>query len=205
VTVIPNGVDVTAFSASAKETEPLTMLFSGAMSFPPNVDAVRWFAANVWPTVSMQQPSLKWYIVGADPSPEVRKLERLPNVIVTGFVPEIRPYLARSPIVVVPMVSGSGIKNKVLEAMACERAVVSTPLGLEGIDAVPDRDVVVASSPADFASSVLTLLSCPERARELGRSARQLVESLYSWQQVVVQYDHIYQSLTTTGRNRADH
>jgi glycosyltransferase involved in cell wall biosynthesis len=195
VAVIPNGVDLAAFCSETTDSDPSSILFSGSMSFPPNVDAVRWFAENVWQTLSEQRPNLRWYIVGADPAPEVRQLSNLPNVVVTGFVPEIRPYLTRTQIVIVPMVSGSGIKNKVLEAMACERAVVSTPLGIEGIDAVPGRDVEIAAEPAEFATRVLRLLEHPEQSQEMGRAARRLVESRYSWHQVVEQYDRLYRSL----------
>jgi glycosyltransferase involved in cell wall biosynthesis len=193
--VIPNGVDLDVFRAALPSGTPTSIVFSGSMAFPPNVDAANWFAENVWPSLADRYPDLKWYIVGANPSAKVRRLERLRNVVVTGFVRDIREFLEQCHVVVAPMVTGSGIKNKVLEAMACGRAVVSTPLGAEGVEVVPGRDIEIARTPSEFVSKIRALLDDPERAIALGRAARGLVESRYSWDHVVDQYESLYQSV----------
>ncbi len=168
VEVVPNGVDASVFDPAAlvdpgvgtrAVPEPDLVAFVGAMSFPPNVAAVDWFAHEALPLLKARQPAVRFAIVGRDPSPAVLALASDPSVLVTGTVDDVRPWLARAAVVVVPMVSGSGIKNKLLESLAMARPVVATPLAVDGLRLVPGRDLRGGCW-------------CPWRGRQRGGPAR---------------------------------
>jgi polysaccharide biosynthesis protein PslH len=196
VVVVPNGVDAEVFRPSPDlRVDPDAIAFSGAMSFPPNVDAVTWFARAVLPRIRAARPAATFTIVGRDPAPAVRELAALPGVIVTGTVDDVRPYLGGSAVVVAPMRSGSGIKNKVLEALAMSRPVVATSVAVEGLATVAGRDLVVADGAAGVAEAVTGLLADPGRAEELGRNGRRLVEGTYTWDACAERYRAIYAEL----------
>jgi polysaccharide biosynthesis protein PslH len=196
VEVIPNGVDVNAFRPRPDlDVVPDSIVFVGAMSFPPNMEAVAWFVAEVLPLLHAARPSVHFSIVGRDPSPAVRELAANPAVTVTGQVDDVRPHLARAAVVVAPMVSGSGIKNKILEAMAMQRPVVATPLAAEGLAAVRDRDFLIAGSPAEFAGAVAALLADPDRASSVAAAGRALVTERYTWEACAARYAALYAEL----------
>ncbi len=184
VTQVPNGVDTAYFdprNGGATPFEPGTeaIVFTGAMDYWANVDAVVWFAREVLPLVRASRPAARFVIVGSNPSAAVSALAGT-GVIVTGRVPDVRPYLAHGSVVVAPMRIARGIQNKVLEAMAMARPVVVTPSGLEGI-AADANEVLVADQPRPFADAVLAVLS--GRHTRLGEAARRRVSSDYSWDQ----------------------
>lgn len=203
VTVVPNGVDADYFepgaadplrhASEAKELPaPGGIVFVGAMHFPPNVDAVRWFVADVLPRIRERRPDATLHIVGRDPVPAVRELGTVPWVTVTGRVDDVRPYLEAASVVVCPMVSGGGIKNKLLEAMSMARPVVVTSLALGGLPLVDGRDLRVADDARRFAVAVVELLDDPGAAAGLGRSARDAVVSGFSWDAAAEAYDELY-------------
>ena len=199
VEVIPNGVDAERFRPLPDvPVEPDEIVFSGAMSFPPNVDAVVWFAREVLPLVRARRPAARFTIVGRDPAPTVRELADLPAVTVTGTVDDVVPYLARAAAVVAPMQSGSGIKNKVLEALAVGRPLVATPLGVEGLQTAAGRDLEVGSGAAGLADAVLGVLGDRDRAAALGRNGRALVERVYTWEACADRYRALYARLAAT-------
>jgi glycosyltransferase involved in cell wall biosynthesis len=168
VEVIPNGVDAERFRPRPEaDIVAGSIAFVGAMSFPPNVAAARWFTRDVLPRIRQANPDVTFTIVGRDPTPAVLALADDPAVTVTGAVDDVRPFLARAAVVVAPMVSGSGIKNKVLEAMAMGRPVAATSLAAEGVVAEAGRDLVVADGPAAFAAAVASILADPERAASM--------------------------------------
>ena len=203
VEVIPNGVDAERFKPKPDcQVAAETVAFVGAMSFPPNVAAVGWFARSVLPLIRETRPGVRLVITGRDPAPSVAALAADPAVTVTGAVDDVRPYLASAAVVLAPMVSGSGIKNKVLEALAMGRPVVATPLGAEGVAAEPGRDLVIADGPATFARAVLDLLGEPGRAAEMGNRGRALVERLYTWDACAARYASIYAELAGAPRPR---
>ena len=178
-----NGVDTAYFSPDDAHANPYAageqaMVFCGAMDYWPNVDAVQWFARDVLPAVLAREPRARFVIVGARPSPEVQALATLPGVTVTGTVPDVRPYVAHAALSVAPLRVARGIQNKVLEAMSMAQTVVLTPQALEGIDAVPGRDVVLANDAPSFATVVCAQLAAPGI---LGAAARRLVERAYGW------------------------
>ena len=179
-----NGVDTEYFSPLRAYDNPYqagerALVFTGAMDYWPNVDAVQWFASEIFPQLLAQHPQARFYIVGARPSPEVLALARLPGVTVTGTVPDVRPYIAHAEVAVAPLRVARGIQNKVLEAMAMARPVVVSPQALEGIEAAPGRDVILADGAQAFAGAVSQLMH--QADARLGPAARAAVESLYSW------------------------
>jgi glycosyltransferase involved in cell wall biosynthesis len=196
VEVVPNGVDAGRFQPQPDVTAiPGSIVFVGAMSFPPNVEAMRWFVAEVLPALRATRPEVTVTIVGRDPDPTILALADDPAVTVTGPVDDVRPFLARAAVVVAPMVSGSGIKNKILEAMAMQRPVVATSLAAEGLAATPDRDIVVADGAAPFAVAVAALLADPDRAASIAAAGRALVETRYTWEACAAAYAALYGEL----------
>ncbi len=179
-----NGVDTAYFTPDGDYASPFdalqrALVFCGAMDYWPNVDAVTWFAREILPEVRRQHPEAVFAIVGARPSAEVLQLASLPGVLVTGTVPDVRPYVAHAAVCVAPLRIARGIQNKVLEAMSMATTVVVTPQALEGIAAVPGRDLLLAAGAGPFAAAVAQALAAPDRA--IGRAARGLVEEKYGW------------------------
>ena len=202
--VIPTGVDGTFFDCRSNgkvATEPPTLTFVGAMSYPPNIAAVLTFVHEVLPRVRQRYPEVRFTVVGRDPDERIRALGSTPGVEVTGFVQDVRPYLAEAAVVVLPMVSGSGIKNKAMEAFAMGRPVVATSLGVAGVEAEPGRDLLVADEPAAFADAVVRLIADPQVAARLGAAGRRLVEERYTWDECARRYDEVYRQLASASRS----
>ena len=179
-----NGVDTDYFSPEPAHANPYqpgerALVFTGAMDYWPNVDAVQWFATDIFPQLRAAFPGLRFYIVGARPSPAVEALGKLDGVAVTGTVPDVRPYIAHAKVAVAPLRIARGIQNKVLEAMAMATPVVVSPQALEGIDAKPGTELVLADGAAAFVEAISNLLS--RQADAMGRAARAKVERQYSW------------------------
>ena len=161
-----NGVDTTYFSPNEDFSIPTLpehyLVFTGAMDYWANVDAVCWFCQAIWPKLQQQQPNLSFLIVGGNPHPKVRALARYPGVVVTGRVRDIRPYIARACFVVAPMLIARGIQNKVLEAMAMDKAMVCTAMAMEGINAPESEATVIADQPEQFIAACSRLLLHPK-------------------------------------------
>ncbi len=204
VKVLPNGVDPSYWSRDAGfATAPTstgdpgnTLVFDGSMDFRPNVDAVRWFATQVWPLIREHQPQARFYIVGRNPTAEVQALgnnnSNNRGITVTGTVDDPRSWVAAADVYVVPMRMGGGVRLKVLQAMAMGCALVSTPMGIEGIDVQPGKEVVIAGTAQTFARSTLELLSDPQRRRALGSAARETAATLYAWDVLLPTLDRVY-------------
>ncbi len=183
VVVVPNGVDCDAYDSMpiGDRQGPPTLLFVGALSWPPNAHAARFLATGVLPAVRRDIPSAKLVIVGRDPGADILALATPgSNVEVAGNVKDVAPYYQAAHALAVPLESGGGTRLKILEAFAAGVPVVSTPVGCEGIDAMPGSHLVVADR-ADFAAATVKLLSRPDRARVLAVRARSLVRELYDW------------------------
>ena len=181
-TVATNGVDLDYFAAVPPDTLTVpACVFVGALDYLPNVDAAVSFAREAWPAVRAKVPDAEFHVVGRKPTPEVVRLGELPGVVVVGQVPDVRPYVARATVVVVPMRLSRGLQNKVLEAMAMAKAVVAAPPALAALAAVPGRDLLCADAPAEWAEAVAGLLADPARRRELGTNARAFVERHHHW------------------------
>ena len=185
IRALSNGIDFGHFDAGA-EFEPLDaaeagegplLLFTGQMDYPPNIDAVRWFAREVLPHV----PDARFVIAGRAPTAEVTALAG-ERVTVTGAVEDMRSWLATADVVVAPLRIARGIQNKVLEAMAMARPVVASPAAFEGIEAEPGRDLVVADGTGAMVEEIRALLADPSRAAAIGQAARTLIVGSYSWE-----------------------
>jgi sugar transferase (PEP-CTERM/EpsH1 system associated) len=197
--VIPNGVDMEFYTADVpfldtqERPGSLDLVFTGKMDFRPNVDAVLWFAQEVLPLIRREAPQVRFWVVGKDPHPRLSSLSRDPAVVLTGRVDDVRPYIAGAAVYAIPLRIGGGTRLKVLEAMAMGKAIVSTALGCEGFDLVPGQDLVIANTPAEFATAVLTLLHDPERRERLGRAARRFAGSRYDWRTIVPGLERAYE------------
>lgn len=192
---VANGVDADYFSPERAYPRPLsaegpTFVFTGAMDYRPNVDAVVWFAEAILPRVRARLPEAAFWIVGANPAPAVERLRRAAGVVVTGRVPDVRPYLAQATAVVAPLRISRGVQNKVLEGMAMARPVLVTPQALEGIDAEPGREVVLADGEAAFAEAAIRA-GAGGLDPEIGPAARRRVLADFSWTARLAGFDRL--------------
>ena len=183
--VVPNGVDTAHFQPTGRPVEPDSLIFVGHMGVPHNVDAARYLVAEILPLVRQRVPDVRLSIVGADPAPEVERLGQEPGVAVTGFVPDLNDYLNRAAVFVAPLRFAAGVQNKVLEAMAAGRPVVTTSVINAGLGGVPGRDLLVADGTPAMVAQVVRLLQDGELREQIGRAGRQFVQSRYSWQHAV--------------------
>jgi glycosyltransferase involved in cell wall biosynthesis len=179
VVTVPNGVDVDHW-APQPAVSPSGIVFTGLMSYRPNIDAVTYFVREVLPLIHRTRPAETLTIVGWGLTDEVRALLG-PQIIATARVPDVRPYLAGASVVVAPIRIGSGTRLKVLEALSMARPLISTPLACEGLDLVSGSHLLVADNPTRFAESVIHLLENRPLAERLGAAGRQVMESRYSW------------------------
>jgi sugar transferase (PEP-CTERM/EpsH1 system associated) len=189
-----NGVDLEFFKPDQFGTRAPacpTLVFTGAMDYRPNIEGIRWFVESVLPYIQVAVPDVELLIVGNKPTPEVVRLGRLRGVVVTGFVEDVRKYLARASVCVVPLRVARGIQNKILEAMAMGKAVVCTPQAHEGIRATSGKELVAAEGADDFSAATIDLLLDQGRATQLGLAARQCVEREYSWEDNLQLLDRI--------------
>lgn len=182
VCVAPNGTDVDAVAMSAIPASSSDLVFVGTMSYEPNEEGVLYFSKEVWPQIRQAMPEARFWIVGKDPSLRVQRLARGEDgIVVTGAVPDVRPFLERAAAVVVPLRSGGGTRLKILEAMAAGRPVVSTAIGIEGIEAKPGRHYLLADGPEELSHACVVLLRDREKARAMAAEGRALVEERYDW------------------------
>lgn len=189
-----NGVDTDYFSPDRAYDNPYLpderpLVFTGAMDYWPNIDAVQWFAERVLPAVRNRCPDASFYIVGSRPAEQVTALARLPGVRVTGTVPDVRPYLAHACAAVAPLRIARGIQNKVLEAMAMAKPVIVSGPALEGIDAQPGCEVLLADAEQQFIDAACALLAEPRP--EMGRTARRKVIERYGWSSNLSRIDEL--------------
>jgi len=193
--VIPNGVDSDYFKPDNTVPNAFSLLFSGNMSFKPNIQAVVYFYEHIFKGLKERYPTVKWYIVGTDPTEEITMMHDGENIFVTGFVSDIRKYFRMAQVVICPMVSGTGIKNKLLEAMAMEKPVVSTTMAMSGIACEDGRDIIIADSPEGFCDKISNFFEDDWLRQEIGRNARQLVREKYSWEQTIKRYEKAYEQI----------
>jgi sugar transferase (PEP-CTERM/EpsH1 system associated) len=184
VFAIPNGVDTEYFDPAHRQDNPyregeIPLVFTGAMDYWANVEAVRWFVQEILPAIRRDHPLVRLYVVGSNPTSEVRDLGAA-DVHVTGRVPDVRPYAAHAALAIAPLRLARGVQNKVLEAMAMARMVVATPAALRGIATETPPGVVKAADAGTFAQAVSRLLTANDRARQ-GAAARQYVRARFSW------------------------
>lgn len=192
VAIIPNCLDVADYQMPPDGIYPtFDLLFSGKMDYRPNVDAMLWFIEQIWPRIREARPQATLAIVGQKPHPRLEPLYHLPGVTMTGWVESVQPYLAGASVYIMPFRMGSGTRLKLIEAMAAAKAIVSTPIGAEGFPVVHNEHLMLAATPNEFATAVLTLLTQPPRRQKLGASARQFAQQ-YDWRQVIQRFEAVY-------------
>jgi glycosyltransferase involved in cell wall biosynthesis len=203
IPVIPIAVDTRQIQPVRRPENSLNILTMGTLYYPPNADGIRWFIQQVFPLVRQKLPGVKLTIIGKNPPKDFLKFSSDPTsgIVTTGFVPELDPYFAESAVSVVPVRAGGGMRVRILEMFARAAPVVTTTVGLEGIEACPGEDVLVADSPDEFARAVVNLLQDRELQQKLSSNGRRLVERKYDWQVVLSELDKVYQSLTGSGKS----
>ena len=198
IEIIPNGVDVTHYQPDFTSEAPAHLIYIGSMDWYPNEDAVAFFADEVLPSIQDKVPDVQFSIVGGNPSARVQKLAEREGIVVTGRVPEIKPYFAEATVFVVPLRIGSGTRLKILEALAMGKAIVSTTVGAEGLDLKDGEEIFIADEPAIFADAVTRLLTDPSLRRRIGENGRTRVEQDYDWRSIGGKLHNLYESLTKT-------
>ena len=191
--VVPNGVDTDYFQPNPNEEMEDALVFTGSMDWLPNDDAITYFCKEILPLIWQKNAKIKLYVVGKSPSVAVKELAARDNrVIVTGRVDDVRPYIAKSKVFVVPLRVGGGTRLKILEAMAMGKAIVSTTIGAEGITYAMDENIVLADTPDEFAEKTVNAISDNNKIKGLGKSGRSLVLESYDWRVVGRQLRHFY-------------
>ncbi|MGE0885202.1 MAG: TIGR03087 family PEP-CTERM/XrtA system glycosyltransferase [Blastocatellales bacterium] len=200
--IMTNGVDLDQFHPleTGSLIEPTTrwanprLVFTGAMDYRANVEAVEWFVREVFPLIKHREPRAEFFIVGSNPVSEVKKLAEHPGVTVTGFVEEIPPYLHEATVCVVPLQIARGVQNKLLEAMACGKAVVATLEAASAFRVTNDEQLLIAASATEFAEAVVQAIRDEALRKRLGWNARRFVELEHDWQPLLQRFVELVES-----------
>ena len=204
ITVVPTGVDLEYFQPGEAQERPHRLVFTGAMDWMPNEDAVSFFAESILPLIRERIPEIELFIVGRNPTAAVRALDAAhAEVTVTGEVDDIRPFVHESPVYIVPLRVGGGTRLKIFEAMAMGKAIVSTTIGAEGLPVENGQNVIIADEPGEFARQVVTLLENRGQRERIGSAARELVEKRYSWNAASRQFEHALNAAVEVRRDGA--
>ncbi len=175
--VLPTGIDSPRYQYDHQKTEHPSLFHLGSLDWEPNLEGLRWFLTEVWHLVLEQQPELKFYIAGRNASEAVEKeLCQYPNVVFDGEVADANSYINSKSIMIVPLLSGGGMRIKIIEGMALAKAIVSTSVGIEGITVKNKQEAMVADQPKTFANSILELTNNKEKFKTMGLNARQFIE-----------------------------
>ena len=191
IIVVPNGVDTSYFTPVDVQKD-IDIVFTGNMGYFPNMEAAVYLCKTILTKVLKTYPDIKVYIVGADPTSEVKALADNINIFVTGYVEDIRQYLNRAKLFVAPLCSGSGIQNKILEAMACGLPVITTSYGNAGVKAEDRKQLMIAQDVKDFEKILHELIIDRDRRESIGDCARFFVEKEFSWSNRAEKLESIY-------------
>jgi len=192
--VIPNGVDTEYFQPSPNTEMEDALVFTASMDWLPNDDGITYFCRDILPLVWQQKNNVQIYVVGKNPSTAVKELAAQdPRVIITGRVDDVRPYITRSRVFIVPLRIGGGTRLKILEAMSMGKAVVSTTIGAEGIQHTKGTNIALADNPHQFAQAIIDLMADPKRVQSMGAEGRRLVCEKYDWDVVGEKLNAIYE------------
>lgn len=199
--VVPNGVDSDYFQPQEEINAVPTLIFIGSFGFLGNIDAVLWFSSQIWPKIKNAIPDCRWLILGYRPPGRIRRLATQ-DIEVKGWVPDTREYLKQSQVVVVPLRTGSGTKLKILEALSMAKVVVTTSIGLEGIECESGQGLLVADKPQEFASAVIELLKDKEKRKALGQRGRLFIQNYHRWDIIAERLERIYDKIVTSRQNK---
>jgi glycosyltransferase involved in cell wall biosynthesis len=201
VAVMPNGVDIDAYTYGLAEPEPNTLVYSGALTYSANFDAIDFFLRGIFPLIQAERPEVRLFITGRSDAAPISRLPGNANVTFTGYLDDVRSKIASSWVSVVPLRVGGGTRLKILEALALGTPVVATRKGAEGLDIVPGRDLLIADDPAEFAGQVLRLLRSRDLRQQLSQNGRQLVEARYSWTVIGQELDRFLETVVNDWKN----
>jgi glycosyltransferase involved in cell wall biosynthesis len=193
--VVPNGVDADHYSAGNRAPEKGAIVYNGALTYDANLDAVKYYADEIYPILVRISPEATLLVTGRTDGVDIGGLDRCPGIELTGYVPDIRDVLHRSRVCAVPLRRGGGSRLKILEAMAAGVPVVSTKVGAEGIDAVGGRHLLLADAPEEFADAIRLVLEDDSLAARLSSDARALVEQQYDWSMIGEGFVRIVESV----------
>lgn len=182
IQVLPIGVDTGFFRPEKSDRDPATILSVGTLNWPANSDGVMWFCTEILPLLKEHNPEVKYVIVGANPPTAISRLADDPAVEITGWVEDIRPYLAKSTVLAVPLRGGSGMRVKILDALAAGIPIVSTSVGCEGIEVTPGVNILLADDVSEFAQKLATLLQSPQLQSQLSQNGIRLARDKYDWE-----------------------
>jgi sugar transferase (PEP-CTERM/EpsH1 system associated) len=192
VTTVPNGADVEYWTPSPNSAEPASILYFANLSWPPQADAAVYFRDKILPRVWQRVPEAKFYVVGQNPPESVKRLAS-DRVVVTGFVPDMREYIAKASVVVMPLRAGAGTKHRVFQALAMKKPVVCTPVAAEGIALRHGETAMIADDPEGFAQATVSLLQDAALRQRLGDRGRQLVLDRYDWRAIYERLEKTFQ------------
>jgi glycosyltransferase involved in cell wall biosynthesis len=194
--VLPNGVDLKYFHPNPEfQRDPETIIFSGKMSYHANISMAKYLVEEIMPRIWKFRPAARLYIVGKDPAPAIKTMTRNPLITVTGTVDDIRSFLWRATVSVVPLLYGAGIQNKILEALATGTPVVTTCQALSALQAQPGKDLFVSDDPDGFSKAVLQLIANRELQQKTGEAGVIYVKTFHSWASIASQLVNIYQQV----------
>jgi polysaccharide biosynthesis protein PslH len=202
ITVIPTGVDTEFFQPQPDEELPNSLVFTGSMDWLPNEDGIFYFADKILPRIRQQVPDVKLWVVGRKPSARLQELSRRePHIEITGWVEDVRPYLAKGAVCIVPLRIGGGTRLKIFEAMSMGKAVISTSVGAEGLPVQNRENVLIADGENSFADACIELLGNPALRSQIGSSARQLVCAKYGWPKIAEAFGAALQRIVAGSRS----
>ncbi len=194
ISVLSNGVDQDFFHPNLDiERDPETLVFSGKMSYHANISMVKYLVAEIMPRIWISHPAARLYIVGKDPSSDIKELGRNPLITVTGTVDDIRPFLWRATVSVVPLLYGAGVQNKILEAMATRTPVVTTSRALSALQVQAGKELLAANDADEFSQAVLWLIENQNLQRDIGDAGASYVRAKHCWISIASQLVDIYQ------------
>jgi polysaccharide biosynthesis protein PslH len=198
--IIPICIDTNSILPVQTIPGSLDVLHIGTMFWMPNIEGVLWFAREVWPKVIAQIPQATFTIAGKKPPAEIHGLSKngagKSSIQVIGYIPDLQPYLTKAGVFIVPLLSGSGMRVKIIDAWCWGLPIVSTSIGAEGIHFDPGKNILIADDPEDFANAVVKILHEPLLAQMLSLNGRRWVEENYNWRTVYTQWDSIYSSFS---------
>lgn len=192
ITLVPNGVNLDEYDQTPPEIVPIDLVFTGKMDYRPNIDAMLWFGQEVFPRIQERRPATTLAIVGQRPHPRLEPLRENPSIAITGFVDEVRPYIAGAKIYVAPFRIGGGTRLKLLEAMAMRKAIVSTTVGAEGYPIHSGQEAVLVDDAAGMAQAILQLFEQPQTRFQMGEAAHKFVSANYSWEALIPTMEALY-------------
>lgn len=200
IDLVPNGVDIELYKPKYEQEKKETLVFTGSMDWLPNEDAAVYFTQHLFPLIKQNIKGLKFQIVGSNPTERVLELGKQQDVIVTGRVEDIKPYIAQATVYVAPLRIGGGTRLKILEALAMGKAVVSTSVGAEGLSLSDGKNIFIADEPEAFAEIVTRLIKYHNLRRQIGITGRKFVEEKYSWNRVGKKLKKVYERTVKSER-----